>query len=72
MHWLIIFAHIFQLNIVSMDLTIEACREDPVERRAAPFDAQLDQRAVSRVLALVVSRWVPQLYNIIATCGYHK
>ena len=71
-HWLIIFAHIFQLDIVGVDFTIEACSEDPIERRATPFDAQLDQRTVSRVLALVVCCRIPQLDNVVATRGHHK
>ena len=66
----IVLTHIFQLKIVGMDLTFQAGREDPIQRRSTPLNAKLNDGCIGRVFALIICRRVPQLDNVITACRY--
>ena len=72
MNHLIILAHIFQFNVVGVDLTLETCCKDAVQGRATPLHAKLDDRSVRCVFSLVVSGWVPQLDDVVGTGGDYE
>ena len=68
----VVLANILQIRIdtVGVDLALETCREDSIQRWTAPLDTELDDWCIGRVFTLIVGGWIPELDDVItARCN---